>query len=181
MKKLIPLAALFVMALVSSALGQTINFGVIGGAVFWTTNASGVLAKGTAYAADFYFGPQGSAETELISLKQPATYTTIGSGGVFFGGARTIPGYAGGETIAAQVRIWTTASGSSYEAAIASGVGEAGKSDLFEITLATVPEPPANMTGLNGHNIQLSFIPEPGTVALTVVGLAAVVVFKRRK
>jgi hypothetical protein len=181
MKKLILTMALGV-GLASAAYAQgTINFASAAAGVNWkTTNSVGQLALGAAYLADFYFGAGGTNEAGLIALGLPAPFNTGAQAGYFTGGARTIPGYAGGTTITGQVRVWAAASGSTYEAAFASG--ETGKSITFQLQLATPPATPTSLTPLGtGGGLTLVAAPEPSTFALAGLGAAAVLIFRRRK
>jgi hypothetical protein len=131
--------------------------------------------------ADFYFGAAGSTEGQLQALGQPATFQTGVQAGYFTGGARTIPGFAGGANIAGQVRIWNTAAGSTYAAALLSPIGEVQESIVFTLQLATPPATPTSLTPLNGQNLVLVPVPEPSTFALAGLGAAALLIFRRRK
>src|SRR5262245_25077830 len=108
MKQLILTAALAIIFVSVGFAQGTLNFAsAAAGATWRTTNAFGMLATGPDFMADLYYGPAGSTEAQLVALGQPATYSTIpAQAGFFTGGARTIPGFAGGTTISAQVRVW---------------------------------------------------------------------------
>jgi hypothetical protein len=181
MKKLILTAALG-LAVVSAAFAQgTINFASAApGAVFVTSNTAGVKATGAGYLADFYYGANGSTEGQLTALGLPATFNTGAQAGYFTGGARTIPGFGGGTTIEAQVRVWQSTFGPTYDLAAAAG-GEVGKSSLFTVTLATPPGTPQVLNGLNGTFIVASPVPEPTTFAMAGLGLASMLILRRRK
>jgi hypothetical protein len=184
MKKLILTAALGLAFVTGASAQGTLNFSsASAGAVFRTSNSLGALAAGATYEADLWYGAQGSAESALTELGLPSYFQTgaqagffTGTGPSITGGARTIPGFAGGTAITAQVRVWNATSGATYDTS-----SETGKSALFSITLTTAPATPVNLTGLNGQNIQLTNIPEPATVAMAGLGLAGLMIFRRRK
>ena len=131
---------------------------------------------GTIWAADLYWA-QGvvTDSTVLVALGQPATFSTQASqAGYFFGDTRTIPGVAGGSVITAQVRVWNQAYGSSWAQAAGSPFQRIGESTLFQVTLAALPFPPANLIGLQPFSISSPiYIPEPNGVGLLAFAVAA--------
>lgn len=80
-------------------------------------------------------------------------------------------------TVTLQVRAWAGGSIASYETAYAAG-SAVGKSSLFQVTSVAVPGTPANLTGFT--SFKLVGVPEPTTIALGAMGLAALL-FRRRK
>ena len=187
MKKLILTVALGVACVSAFAQGQLnfANFGSGANAPVYDTDGTTKLA-GTAFQADLYWAPGTVTDsTVLTALGQPANFA---SSGYFLGGSRTIAGQPGGSTITGQVRVWDTADGSSWAAAVAAGQGgsltaRVGESVLFQISLATVPpNTPPSLTGLNGQPLfKLNPVPEPSALALAGVGLAGMLVLRRRK
>lgn len=87
----------------------------------------------------------------------------------------TITGLAAGAQGTFRFRAWETAGGSYEQAQVAHWYGESAP-----ITIATGGglNPPANLTGLQGFT--LTIVPEPSTIALGVLGAAALL-FRRRK
>src|SRR6266436_4381845 len=119
MKKLILITVLG-LACISGWAQGTLNFASAGaGVVFRVTNSVGVLAGGSGYLADLYYGAAGVTESSLQPLNLPATFNSGAQAGFFTGGARTVPGFAGGSTITAQVRVWDAADGATWAAAAA--------------------------------------------------------------
>jgi len=191
MKKLILTAALGV-ACVSAFAQGTLNFANAGvgfqAKVTDTDHTTGL--SGGAFSADLYWAAGTVTDSTLLNaLNAPATFSTVASqAGFFFGGTRTIPGAAGGATITAQVRVWDTASGSSWQAASGVNGARVGESILFQVKLAdpttSPPGIPTALTGINGNPFSLAIvgpIPEPSTLALAGLGLAGMLVLRRRK
>lgn len=182
MKKLILTVALGVACVSAFAQGQLnfANFGAGANAPIFDTDGTTKLA-GTAFQADLYWAPGTVTDsTVLTALGQPANFA---SSGFFLGGTRTITGQPGGATITGQVRVWDTADGSSWSqvANSPSATARVGESVLFQIALTVPPTTPNSLTGLNGHSFSLHPVPEPSALALAGVGLAGMLVLRRRK
>jgi hypothetical protein len=136
--------------------------------------------SGPYWVADLYFGPEGTTEQWLLTpLGQPATFLTEARAGYFIGGARTIPGIYGGSVAVLQVRVWNLQAGATWEQAMSSPfIGYAvGWSSLFNVTLAALPNPPPNLTGLESFGAL--WIPEPAAGALVLAG-GLVFAFRKR-
>lgn len=173
------------------AYGQgQINFTTANGAVNAPlTNAlTGAIAGGTSYRAQLYYGPVGSAEDALVALTNaPASlsvagYVTTGSGGgTRYTQAAVLPAGTPGFF---QLRAWSAALGNDWNTAYAtwqSGVQPTsvlGKSGIITVTPTASPAQPATLNGLQGF--YLVPVPEPGVIALGVIGLAALL-WRRRK
>jgi hypothetical protein len=176
-KLLVTLAAVLVSA---SAFGQgTINFttrivGTLDAPVFksdGTTGAGGgataanaqlFLLSGGVYTAltpatTFRATPAGAAQNYVIPPATPVTVTTV----------------AGGSQATIVLRAWE---GAAYDTALTRG-----ESAPITITLGgggSPPAVPANLVGLQGFSMQT--IPEPSTMALGLLGAAALL-YRRRK
>jgi hypothetical protein len=139
MKKLFLTATLGVTCISAFAQG-TLNFANGGaGLVARVYDTDGVTGLGgSAWSSDLYWTPGDVTESTLLSaLNEPATFSTVPlQAGLFFGGPRTVPlvPYGNG-VITAQVRIWDTASGSSWAAASAVNGARIGESILFQVVL----------------------------------------------
>jgi len=187
MKKLLLLSGLIVTAL--GAYGQgTVNFANgAGGAVpvdAPVTNAMvspSVRAAGPGFQAQLYVGPAGTANAALLTTNgvggTPAILLSGASAGYFFGNARTIEGFAAGSVATLQVRAWATAGGAtSYETA---SPNARGQSNLIQTSLGGGAIPTPNMVGLQGFSV--GGVPEPSSIALGLLGLGAIALFRRRK
>ena len=182
MKKLLLLSAFLTGALGVFAQG-TVNFanGAAGvnAPVTNATVSPSVLASGPAFQVQLYVGPAGATSASQLSTNggggAPAPLATGASSGYFFGGARDITGFTPGSAATLQVRAWTGGA-SSWETAT-----QRGESNLIPISLGggTIPTP--NMVGLQGFAVTGGVVPEPSSIALGLLGLGAIVLFRRRK
>ena len=161
------------------------------------TNAAGggfPPAGSTAFAAGLYWVTPRTAEgsLQLLPAANGGVTTTWNatSAGLYNGGLATFP-VVGGTQIALQVRVWV-AGFASYEASRAANPTAGGKGNIQLITLGNAPSipvntPPADMTAPTGATdttltrLLISPIPEPSSIALGLLGLGAIVLFRRRK
>jgi hypothetical protein len=185
MKKLFVLLACATAAVTSYAQG-TVNFTTrISGVVDVIFNdAAGAKLSGTGYTAQLYGGPANAAEGALVALTPTTTFRTgAGAGYVTPGQTVAVPGVPGGQTATIQIRVWNNNGGAitSYEQA-----SETGKSDLFQITglgdpTSSPPGVPADPVGFGtGKVYATTLIPEPTTIALGVIGAAALFLRRRK-
>jgi len=75
-----------------------------------------------------------------------------------------------------QLRAWDS-SFETYELALPTG--KTGKSNLIKVNTAFPPNTPPNLAGLTGFS--LTIVPEPSTIALSVLGVGALLALRRRK
>jgi hypothetical protein len=189
MKKLLLVAALSVASLGSYAQGY-LNFANIGGGPAGTVNAPitnatvvpAVRANGNTVLAMLYVAPAGTLDELLLTTNGvaggPAPFNTGGQAGYFTGGQRVITGFNGGQTVTVQVRAWIASAGATYDEARAFNPLMVEESNLIQIVLQSAPNTPNNMVGLNSFTIG---IPEPSSIALGLLGLGAIALFRRRK
>lgn len=94
----------------------------------------------------------------------------------------SVPGVAGGATATLRVVAWATELGSSYDAALATGLGGVGTSSDLTVVLGgegEPPTPPAQLTSLTPFTISAT-IPEPSMAALGLLG-AGLLGIRRKK
>jgi hypothetical protein len=131
----------------------------------------------------FTLGTAFSASTDLgLSVPiDPTAIDSFGNAGYFKGGSVTIPGYVSGP-VTFQIEAWQTAGpegGSSYAASGMKGLS----APWTEASLATTGLPVqffANLPGPDGAPLLALLIPEPSVFALSGVGIAALILHRRR-
>ncbi|MDP7177560.1 MAG: PEP-CTERM sorting domain-containing protein [Verrucomicrobiota bacterium] len=166
MKKLALLFACTVIAVSVIAQG-TVNFTNLKPTKQIINDADGNKLEGA--FAQLYAGQ--SADS-LSAVGSPVAFYTGNKAGYFSGGAVDV-GFNGAGFF--QVKAWQ--GGDSFEGALVSGA-----SNVFGLTpgdsTASPPGLPADLAGLEAFS--LTVIPEPGTIALAVLGLAAFFVRRRK-
>ena len=166
MKKLVLLIACTVIATSAFAQG-TINFTNQKPTKQAVTDADGNNLEGG--FAQLYAGK--SADS-LAAVGSPVAFYTGKKAGFFKGGVVDV-GFNGAGFF--QVKAWSGAD--NYESALISGM-----SNVIGLTpgdsTASPPGLPADLAGLEAFSLVV--IPEPGTIALAVLGLAAFFVRRRK-
>lgn len=174
MKKLIVAAVVGLTAYAALAQGQ-FTFGN-------RVTAAGIDAKvflpggvtplnGAAYLAQAYIG------TDPGSLAPVGTALPFRSGAAagYITSTGITTGLAVGTSVTVVMRAWEAAKGATYEAAVAGG-GIYGSSNPVTLTLSGPPGTPVPMVGLQSF----SLVPEPSTMALGVLGVAALLLRRRQ-
>ena len=153
-----------------------------GGKFFFCNGSTPILAP-TDFNVSFYGG---SDANSLVLLRTFAGSTAVGGNGFGpgtftdpLGVAATIPG----ATTAAFFRIdaWT---GSALDYNATSGVNLRGSSGVFSNPIALPPGTPPDFTSMPAiilTDLVSTCVPEPSTFALTGIGAAALLIFRRRK
>jgi hypothetical protein len=179
MKKLA--IALCLTASVLTAMAQgTINFNN-------RVTVAGINAPVT-FAGSGLLGPDYVGQ---LFVMNGASYEAVGTptafqsnallAGYVNGGNTVVPFVAPGSDATVILRAWNAAAGSDW--ATASGAGNLISGESTAITITTggagaPPSLPANLTGLAGF--ELVAVPEPSTIALGVIGLAALALRRRK-
>jgi len=199
MKKLLLLAAFLATSASMFAQGQ-VTFANTASTSFrvWTNNAAGTASNLTSVASGYRFGlyaAQGAAQTsnslQIVGLATnlsvaPSLYGFFNGGSPF---AMPAP-YAAGDTITFQIRSWTLSAGLTYEEAVTTAQGNPlnvalGFSALGTTLLTASPAPPAALfgtaPGLLSSGWKIAPVPEPSSIALGLLGLGAIALFRRRK
>jgi len=191
MKKL--LLAIALLAAVVTAYGQgRVNFSN-GSTTAITTNDNsggvGQISGAGNYYFGLYLGPSGSSESSL-TLVLLATNTAL-SGRLSGGNPAPLPApWASGASpdptypLTFQIRGWSASAGLSYEAAQSAAGAFAGKSALGSVSPTSTPTAAAALFGTGAGQVGgfvLTPVPEPSTIALGLLGLGAVALFRRRK
>jgi hypothetical protein len=128
--------------------------------------------------AQLYYIP---ATGPAVALTPATTFRTTSAAAMFYVNEPLtgviVPGVPAGGTANIQLRAWV--GGASYETA----TQFFGESNIIPVSLGGVPAqgapiPDAVLTGLQGFELEL--VPEPSTIALGVLGAAALL-YRRRK
>jgi len=190
MKKLIltSLTAVAMMAAAVSSNAQgTVNFSSSAGGSCLvsntTTGATSKIASGT-YAFGLYVG----ATAGTISSTPVLQITNSGFAGIISGSTFTVNGgLSTGSTYFFVVKGWTAAAGSTFESAQTSLLAgtAVGVSAVGQFTAGGGSTPAGNLFGTSGTTVAtpilLTPVPEPSTMVLGGLGIAALAFFRRRK
>lgn len=173
MKNLIVAAAVGLVAVGALAQGQ-FNFGnrvTVAGIDAKVFRPDGVTPlAGADYWAQAYVG---TTPDSLAPVGSPVNFRTGAAAGYISSTIVTVPGKPGGTQVWVEMRAWQ-AGANSYEAAVDGGL-LFGKSDPVQLTLAEAPNTPPDMVGLKSF----SLVPEPSTMALGLLGAAALLLRRR--
>jgi hypothetical protein len=180
MKKLLLVASLVVATAAALAQG-TVNFNnyvVPAGinAPVYDVDGTTKLA-GTSFWVQLYGGPEGTPAESLVAVGSPINFRTGAAAGYFTGGTVAVTGVALNANAAVQVRAWN-APFATYEIAMVSGGGKWGWSNLLTVSTGGGGEPPkvpGDLIGLQSFTL----IPEPSTIALALLGAAALLLRRR--
>ena len=190
MKKNLILLGLLLLPAIVFAQG-TVQFANISTALMTTNGASigggsGVTTGTQTYRVGLYVAPQGSINPAAFTLVGLATNGTVPvSNGRFNGGNPFVIAGNNGVIVAFQIRAWQLSAGNTYEEAIGINVYR-GVSGIGEVTPATGTQTTPALFGAGAGQLSSGFIlvpniPEPSSIALGILGLGAVALFRRKK
>jgi len=199
MKKLLLLATLLGTA--ASALAQgNVSFRNNASTSFYiSTNnaggtASGLMSGTSAYRIGLYAAPTTGASSNSLSLVGLATNNAALAGRFLGPSPFVLPnGYAPGTAITFQIRAWSLAGGLSYEEARLTASGGVvnpldialGASAIGTVTPSDAASPVALLFGTNpgllASGFEIKPVPEPSSIALGLLGLGAIALFRRKK
>ena len=181
------LIAVCALACASSFAQGTINFNNLTGVsqpVFESDGATKLA--GAAYTAELYAGLLGANTDAQMTAVATSPFK---SGGFFLGGSQAVPGYAFGSTaVSFQVRVWRTSDGASYAAAAGTPGAHVGESTIFNLGAGSAlggggapPATPGNLLGFTSFNLSVvPVVPEPATLALGALGVAALLIRRKK-
>ena len=172
--------ALCLTASVLTALGQgSINFNnrVTAVGINAPVDFAGALVTGPEYVGQLFVNNAGSFE----AVGAPVEFRTGAAAGYINGGSVSVSFVAPGASADVIMRAWATASGADWDAASTNPNGIFGESNQISIATGGAGSPPslpADLVGLNAFT--LTQVPEPSTVALGLLGLAALALRRRK-
>jgi len=154
-------------------------------------NAVGNLSGLNTYIIGLYSAPAGTVDESLFVLRITATNKTGAAAGLFNGGGPAKPpGFPAGTSVAFPLRALQGLAGSgSYEVATAPGQYR-GKTAIGFVTAGDAISGPAGILFGNSAGQVLGavltpnpgvIVPEPSSIALGLLGLGAIALFRRRK
>ncbi len=175
MKKQLLTVALVAMTAVASYAQGTIAFGNSALTRVKVDMRDGSAARNATAADGFTVGVwYGSSAENLTQAPGTATISAT-TAGVLSGAASVfaLPGTDAGQTVSMQIRAWND-------------LGWAGQTDVRQVTLGPTAGPGAVVwqtsdTNPNRFTPLVVVVPEPSTIALGVLGLGSLLLFRRRK
>lgn len=194
------LTLLMAAGMATGAFGQSLildnlsNSGALGAASGGRVFVNGVVFDGNAFNLGVVV--QGGPSAGSLSPMGTFTAATDSKGytgadvGKFQLGAAfaavAVPGVAAGGTATIKLDIWYDGAGGlfpNYAAAAAGGgfVGSATFANGVSNPGGAPPVPAPNLTGMPSINLTASVVPEPSTLALAGLGVASLLMYRRRK
>jgi hypothetical protein len=183
MRKMAAAAVAIILTLNLYAQG-TVNFANNSSTPVYLDYIGGPLVPaGSTYSVGLYYAPDGYTDESMFIMLGAATGFTVQapSGGIFLGGTRTASTITPGGFGMFQVRGWTSAYGTSYEAALYAGgtylpgavPNRVGKSSIIRVDTGNPLSTPAGTpTSLVASGLQsfVLWIPEPDATVLGFFG-----------
>jgi len=156
---------------VDSTIDRKVYVGQVGGAGLTGTN----------WAAQLWYDTGNGLRSLDTSTRlfRPATTSLPGTWNTAPTATLTFPDLAINGTAQLQVRVWDIQKFATFAAASASG-RDFGSSELFAYTVPASGSA-ASASTLNGLRAFSVVVPEPSTIALGVLGLGSLLLFRRKK
>lgn len=183
MKKLLILITAVASTVGAYAQGELIFNNVTANRI--TNSVTGVAWASGPNSLVAVYGAAGGGQSEASLTIQLGCVTNLFAAGFFQGNTRATSLPVGLATL--QIRAWGSANAAypSYEAAFAGAFGGdstvvLGSSAPFNHTLVANGVP-GNPTGSGFQRFAVNPVPEPSSIALGLLGLGAVALFRRRK
>lgn len=150
-----------------------------------SATGNGPLTGSLQWRIGLYIAPDGTVNPASFTLVAVATNSGISAGRFAYPVSPLVINGNTGEPIAFQIRAWQLSAGTTYENAL---TGFRGQSAIGRVTPGTTgPTPtlfgPSDYVGqlTTGFALTSGVIPEPSSIALGLLGLGAIALFRRRK
>jgi hypothetical protein len=178
-KQLMTLAAM--LAFVGSVFGQgQVTLGNNASSLITRVPEGGAVPIGSS-SFQLYYGLAGTSEANLILLPPIAGTSTAIAGRI----ANTVIDVPVAPGTPCVFQVWGWDSSFTSYALAAAGGGHIGKSTLFNASTSGAGPPPPLPTALAGlypgFALSTTVIPEPSVLALAGLGVASLLLFRRRK
>jgi len=134
---------------------------------------------GTNIVAQLFYGASAGSLTPLSTIPRTFRLTTTTIPGTWNGATRTFQGFNIGDIVTLQVRVWDSTKGTDIASSQAGG-GFAGQSDTFTYLVPPAGSPSFAYFTENLRAFAIT-VPEPSAVALGVLGVAGLLLIRRRK
>lgn len=178
MKKVIIALASLMVAAAAYAQG-TVNFnnritGVVDARVLLPDGTG----AGTGFTAELLGGPAGTPVAQLTPLSPTTTFRTTSAAAMGYVNGVTVdvPGVAAGAQATIVMRAFN---GATFASSTLTGQSAPITIGLGGTPPGGAPLPPASLTGLQGFTLS-GTVPEPSTLALGVLGIAALALRRRK-
>lgn len=146
---------------------------------------TGPKATGAGYQIAIFWGPLGTTdESLLVQVGDPTGFLDAPGEGYFNGGPRTIFGLSPpGSDVVLQARAWDASTGATWDEAAANPAGRIGKGPIFQMgtTDPTTMDPLPQVGYASGWQGFAIAVPEPSVWGLAAMGVAALLILRRRR
>jgi hypothetical protein len=162
----------------NDGIDRFVYSGSVGGTKMSGTNFVAAIYWGTSADSLNNFAVRTLTDTTLPSAVGAFRVSTSASIGTWVGGARFFIGANIGDTVQLQIRVWDITRFATYADALGQG-GLTGHSDPFPFLIPASTD----TAGLAMRNLRAFAVgvPEPSTIALGVLGLGSLLLFRRKK
>jgi hypothetical protein len=149
------------------------------------------VIAGTTFQVALYYMPDGPAPTladmDAMGIQLGASGIIAPAAGLYAAGNRTLPSSPSAFAWI-QIRAWESAFGTSYEQArenphpMGGRLALVGTSNIFRVKGSDPVNnpPPDSLMGFGLQSFWVSPVPEPATVGIAILGVMALLLFRRR-
>jgi hypothetical protein len=140
----------------------------------------GTKLVGTNWVAELYSGADASSLAPIASSISKFRVTSTSQPGTWNGKSIALAGGGVGVPMTLDVKVWDITQFATYEAAVAGG-GITGDSGAYIYTQLSSTPPDAVGDVAMKNQPAFALVPEPSAIALSVMGVAGLLLIRRRK